>query len=86
MTEQKLIKKYEGIISEIQDEIKKLENDTKVLNKLYVILDVLHNIPVKDIIEKHGISQGTAYNWIRQWNEGGLEGLKRKKVLKDNQN
>ena len=39
MAEQKLIKKYNGIISEVQTEIKKLENDTRVLNKLYVILD-----------------------------------------------
>ena len=39
MSSQKLIKEYSGIISEIQTEIKKLENDTRVLNKLYVILE-----------------------------------------------
>lgn len=78
MSNQTLIKEYEGIISDVQDEIKKLENETKVLNKLYVILDVLHDEPVSYIIKKHGISQGTAYNWIRQWNNGGMEGLKRK--------
>ena len=78
MAEQKLIKKYNGIISEVQTEIKKLENDTRVLNKLYVILDVLHDEPISEIIKKHDISQGTAYNWIKQWNNGGIEGLKRK--------
>ena len=41
MSNQTLIEEYPGIISEIQTEIKKLENDTRVLNKLYVILDVL---------------------------------------------
>jgi len=82
MSNQKLIKEYPGIISEIQTEIKKLENDTRVLNKLYVILDVLHDVPIKEIIKKHNISQGTAYNWIRQWNEGGIEALKRKKGSK----
>lgn len=82
MSSQKLIKKYSGIISEIQTEIKKLENDTRVLNKLYVILDVLHDEPIPYIVEKHGISQGTVYNWIREWNEGGMEGLKRKKGSK----
>ena len=82
MSNQKLIKEYPGIISEIQTEIKKLENDTRVLNKLYVILDVLHDVPIKEIIKKHNISQGTAYNWIRQWNEGGIESLKRKKGSK----
>lgn len=37
MSNQTLIKEYDGIISDIQDEIKKLENETRVLNKLYVI-------------------------------------------------
>ena len=37
MSNQTLIEEYPGIISEIQTEIKKLENDTRVLNKLYVI-------------------------------------------------
>lgn len=35
-------------------------------------------------MEKHAISQGTVYNWIRQWNNGGIEGLKRKKGSKGN--
>ena len=82
MSDQTLIEEYPGIISEIQTEIKKLENDTRVLNKLYVILDVLHDEPINDIINKHGISQGTAYNWIKQWNDGGMEALKRKKGSK----
>ena len=82
MSNQTLIEEYPGIISEIQTEIKKLENDTRVLNKLYVILDVLHDEPINDIINKHGISQGTAYNWIKQWNEGGMKALKRKKGSK----
>lgn len=78
MSNQTLIEEYLGIISEIQTEIKKLENDIRVLNKLYVILDVLHDEPINDIINKHGIGQGTAYNWIKQWNDGGMEALKRK--------
>ena len=82
MSNQTLIEEYPGIISEIQTEIKKLENDTRVLNKLYVILDVLHDEPINDIINKHGISQGTVYNWIKQWNDGGMEALKRKQGSK----
>ena len=82
MSNQTLIEEYPGIISEIQTEIKKLENDTRVLNKLYVILDVLHDEPINDIINKHGISQGTVYNWIKQWNDGGMDALKRKKASK----
>ena len=82
MAAQTLIKNSEMNITELQTKIKNLENDTRVLQKLYVILDVLHNIPVKEIIKKHGISQGTAYNWIRRWNENGIDGLKRKKGSK----
>ena len=52
MSNQKLIDEYSGIISDIQNEIKKLENDTRVLNKLYVILDVLHDEPVHHIAKK----------------------------------
>ena len=82
MSQQTLINEYPGIIGEIQTEIKKLENDTRVLNKLYVILDVLHDVPIKDIMKKHAISQATTYRWIKQWNEGGIEGLKRKEGSK----
>ena len=57
MSNKTLIEEYPGIISEIQTEIKKLENDIRVLNKLYVILDVLHDEPINDIINKHGIGQ-----------------------------
>ena len=82
MSKQKLIKEYSGIISDIQSEIKKLEKDMKILNKLYVILDILHDEPIPDIVKKHGISQATVYNWIKEWNEGGMEGLKRKEGSK----
>ena len=33
MSNQTLIKDYDRIISDIQDEIKKLENETRVLNR-----------------------------------------------------
>lgn len=45
MSNQTLFEEYLRFISEIQTKIKKLENDTRVLNKLYVILDVLHDEP-----------------------------------------
>lgn len=82
MSKQTLIKEYYGIIAEIQTEIKRLENDTRVLNKLYVILDLLHDVPISDIIKKHAISQATVYRWAKQWNEEGIEGLKRKEGSK----
>ena len=33
---------------------------------------------MNDIINKHGISRGTTYNWIKQWNGGWMGVLKRK--------
>ena len=51
MSTQKLIKGYSRIIHEIQTEIKKLENDGGVFNKLYIILDVLHDESIPHIVE-----------------------------------
>lgn len=82
MSQQTLINEYPGIIGEIQKEIKKLENGTRVLNKLYVLLDILHDVPIKEIVKKHSVSQATVYRWINQWNEGGVGGLKRKEGSK----
>ena len=82
MAGQKLIEMHENTISEVQEEIKKLKSDVRVLKKLYVILDVIHDVPIKEIIKKHAISQGTVYNWIKQWNTGGIKGLKRKEGSK----
>ena len=53
-----------------------------VLSHKIFYIAVLHDEPINDIINKHGISQGTAYNWIKQWNNGGMEALKRKKGSK----
>lgn len=79
MATKDLINNNKGSISQIKEEIKVLKDETKVLKKLYVILDVLYDVPVKKIMEKYDISSGTVYNWIHQWNEGGIDALKRKK-------
>ena len=79
MSTKDLIKNSHGAISQVKEEIKVLKDETKVLKKLYVILDVLYDVPVKEIMKKHDISSGTVYNWIHQWNEGGVDALKRKK-------
>ena len=82
MKKQTLINEYPGIISDIQYEIKNLENEVRVLNKLYVILDILHGVPVPEIVDKHKVSQGSVYNWVKRWNESGINGLKRKEGSK----
>ena len=78
MSKQTLIEEYPGVISEVQKKIKELENDIRVLNKLYVILDILHDNSIDEITKKHDISQATVYNWARQFNNNGIDGLSRK--------
>lgn len=82
MAGQTLIKMHKNTISDVQNEIKKLKSDVSLLKKLYVILDVINDVPIKDIVAKHAISQGTVYNWINKWNTGGIDALKRKKGSK----
>lgn len=65
-------------VEEIQNRIKRLEKDVKVLNKLYFINDIYHGISITQSCEKIGITRVTGYNWINQWNKGGFNSLKRK--------
>ena len=79
MTIKKLSNEENSAIAEIQEEIKKLKGNVKVLKKLYVILDVLHNIPAKEVAEKHQIGIATVYRYVNEWKDGGIENLNRKK-------
>jgi transposase len=63
---------------ELQTRIKKLENDLRVLNKLYFINDVYHDVSITESCHKLGITRVTGHNWLNQWNEGGFDALKRK--------
>jgi transposase len=65
-------------VEELQTRIKKLENDLKVLNKLYFINDVYHDVSITESCDKLGITRVTGHNWLNQWNEGGFTALKRK--------
>jgi len=82
MSAKDLIKSDDTTIGEIQEKIKKLERDTKVLIKLYFLLDILHDVPVIIASEKIGITPQTGYNWIKQWNENKFDNLERKKGSK----
>ena len=63
---------------EIQERILKLERDVKVLNKLHFILDLYDGSSVYKASKKLGISTGTGYKWLNEWNEKGFESLERK--------
>jgi transposase len=65
-------------VEELQTRIKKLENDLRVLNKLYFINDIYHDVSITESCNKLGITRVTGHNWLNQWNEGGFDALKRK--------
>jgi len=77
--------------TEILDRINKYKVETKVIMKLYFILDLMDGLTVKKASEKHEINYKTGLKWKNQWNEGGIDGLRRKKgsgakcKLSDNQ-
>lgn len=59
MTRKAYVNKEFGAVKEIQNEIKTLKQDVKVLNKLYFMLNLYQGITVKDIINKLGITNST---------------------------
>ena len=63
----------------ILDKINELERQVKIIKKLYFILDLYEGLTVKEASKKHCIGYMTGKRWKDQWNEGGFEGLKRKK-------
>ena len=66
-------------VEELQIRIKKLEHDVKVLNKLYFINDLYHDVSITESCKKLGITNVTGHNWLKQWNKGGFNFLSRKK-------
>jgi len=65
-------------VEELQIKIKRLEKDLKVLNKLYFINDIYHDVSITESCKKLGITRVTGHNWLNQWNEGGFDSLSRK--------
>lgn len=65
-------------VEELQIRIKKLEQDVKVLNKLYFINDIYHDVSITESCKKLGITRVTGHNWLKQWNKGGYNALGRK--------
>ncbi len=66
-------------LEEWHDKIRKIRNNEHKL-KMLVIEKILanSNISAKEVQDIFFISPRTMYNWINQYNENGLEGLKAK--------
>ena len=63
----------------ILDKINELERKVKIIKKLYFILDLYDGLNVKEASKKHCIGYMTGKRWKDQWNDGGFDGLERKK-------
>jgi len=62
-------------IEELNKRIKTLENDTKVLRRLYFIKYRYEGRMVSESAKLVGITKRVGYIWQERWNEKGYEGL-----------
>jgi len=62
-------------IEELYKRIKTLENDTKVLRRLYFIKYRYEGKTVSESARLVGITKRVGYIWQERWNEKGYEGL-----------
>ena len=60
---------------ELQKRIKNLENDVKVLKRLYFIKYRYSGLTVEQASELVGVSKPVGCIWQSRWNEEGYEGL-----------
>jgi putative transposase len=59
--------------------IRKLENIAKKVNRLHLIQQLYDGKSIDEASKILKIPKRTAYNWLKKWNEEGLEGLDHKK-------
>lgn len=60
---------------ELNKRIKNLENDTKVLKRLYFIKYRYEGKMVSESTKLVGVTKRVGYIWQKRWNEKGYEGL-----------
>lgn len=62
-------------LEELDQRIKKLEKDVKVLNRLHFIKNRYLGDSVEVAASKSGVTKRVGYIWQKRWNEEGYEGL-----------
>ena len=62
-------------VEELEQRIKTLEKDTRVLKRLYFIRFRYEGNSVETAAEKVGVYKMVAYQWQDRWNEDGYDGL-----------
>ncbi|ADL57733.1 transposase [Methanothermobacter marburgensis str. Marburg] len=60
---------------ELDKRIKKLEKDTRVLQRLYFIRHLYRGMSVEEAADLAGTTKATGYAWLKRWNSKGYEGL-----------
>ncbi len=60
---------------ELDKRIKKLEKDTRVLQRLYFIRHLYRGMSVEEAADLVGVTKATGYAWLKRWNSKGYEGL-----------
>jgi putative transposase len=62
-------------MDELNNRIKKVEKDVKVLNRLYFIKNRYLGDPVEIASSKVGVTKRVGYIWQERWNKDGYDGL-----------
>lgn len=67
--------KEHSSLKKLDEMIKKLEIDVRVLERLYFIRFLYKGMDVPEASDFVGVSKGTGYNWLKLWNKGGYKAL-----------
>jgi transposase len=66
-------------VEDLIKEIHKIEMDAKMLNKLHLMLQVYRTNDIVKSCEFLGIPVRTGHDWVKKWNDNGIDGLRHKK-------
>jgi len=67
--------KEHSSLKELDEMIKKLEIDFRVLKRLYFIRFQYKGMSVEESADFVGVTKATGYNWLKLWNKGGYKAL-----------
>jgi putative transposase len=65
--------------SMLNDYIRMLEKVAKKINRLHFVQQMYDGRTVREACAILKMSERTGYNWLKKWNDGGLDGLNHKK-------
>jgi putative transposase len=65
-------------VEELDQKIRSLKQDVKILKKLLFIKSLYQDESVEKSANLMGVTKASGYNWLRAWNKDGYDGLKPK--------